>query len=253
MRDSVEDGYFPRLPPSLARTSRKKYFMEDEKKEIINEEEQAEEPTPTPEENTEEEDSTGEEEQKEETPEEPEESDGYEEQLEKVQKRERSELDKAKRALHFNAERLKELGGDPADVLGVKPQKNNDVESLLDKKFAERDARQMVKSESEFKLVMWYVENKGLSVEEAHLLANKDRFKRSIDEVKRANVVYSQAEGGKKVTKPKVPERTPEEVRLLASRGLNYNPKTQTYQGKYTEEYYNPETKNWESRKLPRR
>jgi hypothetical protein len=178
----------------------------------------------------------------------------FKKELEKVQEQPKSELEKAQRALHFNAERLKELGGDPADVLKLKKDENKDnvdVSSAIKREFAERDARILAKSDDEYKLIMWYVDNKNVSIEEAHLLANKGRFVRSITEANRARVNYSKPdEGGRKITASEVPARSQEEINLLARRGMMFNSKTKTYQGKFYEEYYDSATKTWLSRKL---
>ena len=161
-----------------------------------------------------------------------------------------NEFEKAQRALHFNAERFKELGGDPSEVLGVKPkEKENDLDAVVDRKFAERDARNLSKSDDEFNLIMWYVRNRGLSVSEAHLLANKDKIIRQSSERERANVDISKGGGaGRKVETQTVPSRTPEEVSILERRGMRFNPQTKTFQGKFYEEFWDGSM--WTSRKL---
>ena len=232
--------------------------MEDENKEIeegtLNEEETSEEeqePTPTPEENPEE---TQPEESEGETEDKPkEEDDDHKKNLEKLEGKGKSELEKAERALYFTAQRLKELGGDPKNILGDKPKKEDSPDTLIEKKFAERDARAMTKSESEYNLVMWYVNNKNLSVEDAYVVANKGKLQREIIEAKRGKVDYAPESNNEQAPKRVVPKRNPEEVSLLSNRGLHYNPKTQTYQGKFTEEYYDHDSKSWKSRKLPRK
>lgn len=180
----------------------------------------------------------------------------YKAELERVSqtKEKPTELEKAKKALYFNAERLKELGGDPADVLKIKPVKTeepDDIDSKLERKFIERDVQALVKNEDEYNLVMHYVD-KGLTVEDAHLLANKGRVLRSVEEAKRGNVRFGTLANEKKPIVQTVPDRSPEEKAVLQRRGLTFNPKTKTYQGKYTEEYYDQNTKSWMSRKLPR-
>ncbi len=199
-------------------------------------------------------------EETEETEEESEESSqdiDYEKELAKVEgdkKPELSEADKAKRALFFNAQRAKELGVDVEEAIGIKKpkeaSKEDDVDAKLERKFAERDAQAVAGSEAEFKLIMWYVDNRGLSVDDAYVLANKGKLQRAISEGKRSNVTFAKAGGERKVTKAVVPQRSPEEQQLLLNRGLKYNPKTQTYQGKFTEEYYDPTDKAWKSRNL---
>jgi hypothetical protein len=180
----------------------------------------------------------------------------YEKELEALERPTRTELEKAQRALHFNAERLKELGGDPADVLKIKPVAKKedvpDIDAKFERKFAERDAQALARNEAEFKLIMWYVDNKNLSIDEAHLLANKGRILRAADEAKRGNVQYGQPVNSKKVVVDTTPDRSPEEKAVLQRRGLSFNPKTKTWQGKYSEEYYDKDQRRWVSRKLTR-
>ena len=182
----------------------------------------------------------------------------YEAELEKAKEKDTpkekpDEREKARKALFFNAERAKELGIDPAEVLGIKPKvekkDETDIDSKLERKFTERDVRGVTNSEAEYNLVMFYVD-KGLSIEDAHLLANKGKIKRAVDEAKRGNVIFGKVDNGTRIVTEIVPQRSPEQVAILARRGLKFNPKTKTYQGKYTEEYYDRESKSWKSRKL---
>lgn len=182
----------------------------------------------------------------------------FQKELDKVQKPEKSELEKAQKALHFNALRLVELGGDPADVLKLKKEDKkpaDDVQSVvqetLQKEMAMRDARALAKNEDHLKLIMHYVENNKLSVQEAYLLSVKGTLMRSIVEAKRANVEYAKPDsGGRKVDTVEVPERSQEETQLLERRGMRFNPKTKTYQGRFYEEYFDSNEKVWKSRKL---
>ena len=216
---------------------------EIEKKEEIIEETPTEETLP-------------EEEKPEETPEEteeqPEEKDiDYKKELETLEsKKPKNELEKAKKALYFNSERLKELGGDPAEILGIKEsvKETTDVSSVIKREFAERDARARASNDEEYKLIMWYVDNRNLDVEEAYILANKGKLQRSILEAKRGNPVYGKAFGGTKKETPVIANHPGADI--LARRGYKFNPQTKTYQAKYYEEYYDSTTKSWKSRKI---
>lgn len=172
---------------------------------------------------------------------------------------------KASRAVYFAAQRYKELGGDPAEALGIKPKKQArkteqdtdepaDIRSVVAQELDEREARDMVKSEAQFNLMKAYMA-KGLSKEEAYLLVNKKQILRNPLEIKRALDARAEFSGGPshKATKVEVPERPEEEVKLLQRRGLTFNQKTNTYRGKYTEEYYDSQSKTWQTRKLPRK
>lgn len=192
----------------------------------------------------------------EETEEESEESEekdiDHKKELEKLEtEKPKSELEKAQKALHFNAERLKELGGDPAEVLKIKKAETPDVTEVVQRQFAERDAKALSKTEDEYKLIMWYVDNRKLPVEDAYILANKGKLQRSILEAKRSQVDFGKPSlHGKKADTSTVPTRSIEEVALLERRGMRLNPKTKTYQGKFYEEFWNGTA--WESRKLPK-
>ena len=176
------------------------------------------------------------------------------EKLESGEKKPKSEKEKAERALHFNAERLRELGGDPASVLKIKaPEegetKTPDVREVVNEQFADRDARALAKSDDEYKVIMWYVTNRKLSVQDAYLLANKGRIQRSLIEAKRGQVDFGKPNiAGKKKPSGTIPKHPGEA--LLARRGMVFNPATKTYQGKYYEEFYDPTDKTWKSRKL---
>ena len=233
--------------------------MEDKEKEI-----QEEETTPAPEEVTEEE-ATEEPEVEVEETEEPESEEeptdiDHKKELEKLNEKEpqtKSELEKAERSLHFNAERLKELGGDPADVLKLKPEEpqeaQDDPRLIVKQELAKDRLRSMCSSDDEYRHAEWYVDNKGLSVDEAYLLANRGKIERSVTEAKRANVAFSRgSSGGEKKPQTSVPEMPQDQQQILQRRGYSYNPKTKTWQAKYYEEYYDHTTKSWQSRKLQR-
>lgn len=172
------------------------------------------------------------------------------EALEQKQEQPTGELEKAEKSLFFNARRVKELGGDPAKI--IKPEQSNEVtnvEALIDSKLNEEKARSLAKNDAEFKVIMWYVRNKGLSIQEAHILANKGRIERFASEIQRSNVTKSKGSGpGRRVEANTVPSRTQEEVNILSRRGLKFNPQTKTYQGKIYEEYWTGS--GWSSRKI---
>lgn len=182
----------------------------------------------------------------------------YKAELERLQegKEKPSELEKARRALFHNAERLKELGGDPEEIIAPKKKpkadEEPDVHSVVQQEFRKERVRGMVESEDEYKLVMFYIETNGLSEEDAYLLANKGKIKRATDEAKRANVSFGRPGNTQRVIQDIVPERSPEEQAVLTRRGLSFNPKTKTWQGKYSEEYYDKSVNKWVARKLKR-
>ena len=178
----------------------------------------------------------------------------HKKELEELESKDKpkDEKEKARRALFFNAERARELGLDPAEVLNLKESKETpEVSQVVQREFDVREAKSRAKSEDEFKLIMWYVDNRKLSVDEAYLLANKGRIARSGIEARRADVEPGKEPfSGRKETTGKVPPHPGAE--MLQRRGYSYNPKTQTYQAKFYEEYYDAGTKSWVSRKLKR-
>lgn len=64
------------------------------------------------------------------------------------QKNERSEKEKAEYTLKKNAERLAQLGGDPADVLNIRPQIHLDEELDDDKPLTVKDFRELQKKDA---------------------------------------------------------------------------------------------------------
>ena len=170
--------------------------------------------------------------------------------LEELEGKEKpNKLEKAKRALFFTAKGVEELGGDPLEVLGLKEKKGDgdDLDTKIEKKFKEQEVKRLARTEDEFKVIMWYVTNQNLSVEDAHILANKGRLKSFASEVKRSDVIPPKGgTSSRKARTEDVPKRADEEVEVLRRRGLVFNTKTNTYQGKYTEEYWDGE--KWQSR-----
>lgn len=168
------------------------------------------------------------------------------------EKPQRSELDKAKFTARSVLARIGELGGDPAEVIAEhagKGKPEQDIDARIDRKFAEQDVRKLSRSEAEFKAIMSWV-NKGLSVEDAHLLANKGKIKRSVEEIVRANEARpgQGAGAGERVPQKKEMRQSAEAEARLAQRGLKLNPKTGTYRGQFTEEYF--DGTSWQSRKI---
>jgi len=184
----------------------------------------------------------------------------FKQELDKLEKTNtRTELDKAEFTAEKVLQRISELGGDPTKVATkfVKEKPKEEIKEFatlqdLDIKLAEQEVRKLAKSDDEFKVIMWWIKNKNLSVEDAHLIANKGKLKTSLDEVIRGKVIPRTISTGpgQRIAAEKVPERSVEEQKVLERRGLRFNPKTQTYQGRFTEEYYDTTDKKWKSRRL---
>ena len=179
------------------------------------------------------------------------------EKLEETQPPQRTEVEKAKFTFKKVAERLVELGEDPTDIVKPKEVKKVETEETdIDSRFAQTEARleakmeakRLAKTEDEAKHIMWYVENKGLSVADAHVLANKGRVMSAIDELKRSNVRVEQGSNssGRKTVIEKTPELAQAQQQDLLRQGF-IKQKDGSWEGKKMRVVYNPATKGWDS------
>lgn len=174
----------------------------------------------------------------------------------------RSELERATFTAKSTLKRIKELGGDPADLLKdeipptAAPERHPvDTSNFVTKKdLAEADAKKLAKSPSELKLIMWWVENRGMSVEDAHFMANKNRIKKVIGEVDRSNSAIPASPGagagGRGADKPEVPDLPESEKRRLLASGMIYDPAKMAYVGKKVQHKYDPKTKGWVTERI---
>lgn len=173
----------------------------------------------------------------------------------------RTELEKATFTAKSTLKRIKELGGDPASLLEEerepKPEEKPPVDTsqfVTKNDLARTEAQKIARSPSELKLIMWYVENKGMSVDDAHFLANKNRIKKITGEIKRATeAVPSNGGGGpgqrtpEKTDAPDLPDA--DKRRLIAS-GMAFDPAKKAYVGKKTQLRYDDKTKAWVNERL---
>jgi hypothetical protein len=117
----------------------------------------------------------------------------------------KTELEKARRALFFNKQRVLELGGDPDEIeQAPKPKdpppppakqpEDQDMSNYVTKDdVAEQIASSVSRSEAETKVIIWHYKhsiqktgNVNKDIENAYLLANKGRINRSFAEIRRA-------------------------------------------------------------------
>ena len=197
----------------------------------------------------------------------------YKKELEDLEgKKPRSELDKAKFSAKSTLKRIAELGGDVNEVLGDFVQKKKvEDDDKEDDKFATKDefnslvrnqviahARTLVGSEDELKLVLWHLDNSivktGNTVEDlenAHILANRGKIKRTMQEIARANGAKDGAHGpsgaGQRTLDKKVPDMPQATQNILRQRGFTPNPKTGEWEAKFTKVVYNDEKKSWDT------
>lgn len=161
------------------------------------------------------------------------------------------------------AARVKELGGDPSAIIAeeapvepVAPPPIDTSNFVTKSDLAQAEARKITKSEGEFKVVMWYVNNKGLSVEEAHLLANKNRLKKSLSEATRTReTIASPGGGGPGADRPidtEAPQLSPELAQRVMSSGMIYDPVKKAYVGKKFQLRYDSTRKEFVNERIPK-
>ena len=144
-------------------------------------------------------------------------------------------------ALASTAKRLKELGGDPASVIGATPPAPASVDTskfVTKDDLAQQEANRLARTAGEAKVIMWYVRNKGLSVQDAHLLANKGRLTNAVSEMARTKSAVPSRGGGGPGEAPKGPDIDepvmPDAVTLarLKQSNMIYDPAQKAFIGK---------------------
>lgn len=168
------------------------------------------------------------------------------ERLENDAKPPRSELEKAERALHFNAKRFRELGGDPGKVLGAPPadaapapatdktpKDAPENQYVTIEQYAEQEAAKLAKTDAERKVIMLTYKTKIVrtgnivdDIQNAYLIAHKGKITRSFDEIRRsANVRPTPGitPGRKPATQPPAVTLSAADQQVLRRRG--YTPK----------------------------
>lgn len=170
----------------------------------------------------------------------------------------RTEREKAEFNFRSSAKRVKDLGGDPSKlVAGESPiveQPSVDTSNFVTKSdLAEQEARKLAKSDSELKLIMWYIKNKGMSVDDAHYMANKNKFKKLVGEVARTNNATPSFGGGAgepPVEKTDVPKLSPAEETKLRQSGMIYVSEKKAWMGKKIQHRYDEPSKQWVTEKI---
>lgn len=156
--------------------------------------------------------------------------------------------------LKKNAERAKELGVDPNEVLGIESKDEGAQGEFVTKDdFAENFARTLVSSEDELRVVMWQYRN-GIrrsgniheDIENAHLLANKGRLKNTFAEMKRKVMPPSGAgeSSGQIPKETTAPELSRDQHAILLRRGYKLV-KPGLYQARFNQRRYDPDTRTW--------
>lgn len=198
----------------------------------------------------------------------------YKKELEGLEnkKPQKTELEKAVFTVKSVIKRIGELGGNPEELLGdVVPKQKKEEDDEEDNKFVTKDefktlaqsqiiaqAKSMVGSDDELKLVLWHLENSIVKtgnitedLETAHILANRNKIKRTMQEIARANGVKENAHGpsgaGQRTPVKIIVEMPQANQDILRRRGFTLNAKTGEWEAKFTKVVFNKETKSWDT------
>lgn len=175
----------------------------------------------------------------------------------------RTELEKAEFTAKSTLKRIKELGGDPAKLIAEElPSPTPSVAPAPEVLVADEEkatkladarvkAKTLAKSDAEINVIMWWVENKGMSVEDAHYMANKKKVATVAKEVARAETTVPSNGGGGAGQRPpeiKTNKMNEKNEQRLALAGMTYDQPTNSYVGKKTRVRHNGTT--WVSERI---
>ena len=176
----------------------------------------------------------------------------------------KSDLEKAIMTGKSIAKRIKTLGGDPAELISdvdadpvPAPAERHDMDTsqfMTKLDFARQEASKLAKSPSELNLIMWWVKNKGMSVDDAHFMANKGKLKKVMSEVNRTQTTVTAKPGGGAGQRPADATGAPELSRVdllrIQQSGMIYDPAKKAYVGKKVQLRYDDKLKDWVSEKI---
>mgnify|MGYP001592572267 CR=1 FL=1 len=172
----------------------------------------------------------------------------HEKELEKLEEKpKRSELEKATYTARQVLKRIEELGGNSDDLFPkkeVKPESEYITKRDLELLEYKTEARKLSVSDEEFRHIMWYVEHRNLTPEEAKLLANKSKMTKVLEEIKRNVTPPKGGAGGERVTPNTVPEISNDEKIILLKSGYKLNSKNE-WEGRFNVRKYDPKLKQW--------
>lgn len=158
-------------------------------------------------------------------------------ELDRVQKKPKSEIEKAKDNLFFNAKRAKELGIDPAEILGFKSKEDEEVDEddtpvtvgmlrKIQQENASKTALQLadeISNEAERELVKYHLQNTikstGIPTEDLKLsraLVNSVKNSQIIEETTRATPVKTHSNSsGVDAKQEKEITYSPDELQMM--------------------------------------
>lgn len=165
-------------------------------------------------------------------------------ELDKV-KKPKSEAEKAKDNLFFNAKRVKELGMDPAEILGIKNQEHKSADDINDddkpvtlgmfKKMQQENATKTalqladdIPNETERELTRYYLENRivpsgdpAQDLADARGMVNSKKNAQILEEANRKTAAKTHSSASSAPANHEQPiELTEEEVRIMRFGGL---------------------------------
>lgn len=166
----------------------------------------------------------------------------------KPAKPKKSELEKASFNLKSTAKRIEELGGDIHDILGDDDQDDSDPTPDSDEEkgedtyatkedLARIEAEKLTDNPDEINLILHYVKKNGVSVKQAHLLANEGKIPvvtREINRIKTTPPASSGGSGGQDTPNKKVTRLNDKDEKRLEKSGMKFNPNTNAYEGTRT-------------------
>lgn len=176
----------------------------------------------------------------------------------------KSDLEKAIMTGKSIAKRIKSLGGDPTELISdvdhdpvPAPVERPDVDTsqfVTKSDFARQEASKLAKSPSELNLIMWWVTNKGMSVADAHFMANKNKIQKSIGEVNRINTTVPANPGGgagqRQTDVAGAPVLPDVDRRRVEQSGMVYDPAKKAWVGKRVQLRYDDKLKDWVNEKI---
>lgn len=180
-----------------------------------------------------------------------------------------TELEKAKRSLHFVTKRVKELGGDPNEILGIKapeapPQGDTDPRYVTKEDVALDRIRKLAKTDAEADVIIHHYRNTirltgntDQDIENAYLIAHKGKIKRSFSEVRRAAANMPPkgpqgGAGGRPGVESQQPALSRAEQATLLRRGFK-KLADGSWEGKHYTLKYNKQAKKWDEIPKPKK
>jgi hypothetical protein len=159
--------------------------------------------------------------------------------------------------------RIKDLGGDPAAVLAdaevatpaaapVAPTETSQFVTRAE--LAQAEVSRIAKTPSEAKVIMWWIRNKGMSIADAHYMANKGRNTKLIGEVRRSTDATPAAPGAGAGQPSKevidAPELSEREKLQVTTAGMKWDDKKKAYVGKKVQLRFDEASKSWVNERI---